>query len=75
MLANLAKMANLAKVAIWRSFVKAADKMLRANILTKARRALKKLANLAKMANVAMVAILAKFGQGSGGNVVGGYIC
>jgi len=27
------------------------------------------------MANVAMVAILAKFGQGCGGNVVGGYIC
>ena len=35
MLANLAEMANLAKVAMLAKFRQAADKMLRANILTR----------------------------------------
>ena len=49
------------KPRIWQNLIKAVDKMLQANILTRLERAPKK---LAKTAHLARVAILAKFGQG-----------
>jgi len=60
----MANLANLAKVAILAKFGQGCGGSVSSEYISKTGRALIMLANLAKIANLAKVAISAKFGQG-----------